>query len=159
MAGLKVVFAPRARALHHYDPSRNPDKLYLVERNRIAFLLTLYEARTLALLLPVLIVAELAMIGLATVQGWLPQKLRGFGWLFENRAWLRARRAQVQRARRRHDRDLASLLTAGLPSELAPRALARVANPLLAGYWWLVRRALDLGRVRTSGDPAETESV
>ncbi|GAB3936741.1 hypothetical protein GCM10027614_13740 [Micromonospora vulcania] len=43
---------PDAVVRHHYEFSRNTLKLYLVERNRLATLLTTYQTRTLLVLAP-----------------------------------------------------------------------------------------------------------
>ena len=53
--GLSVVFVPEAVVVHHYEFSRNPDKLYLLERNRAVFLLTLYENEPSSSSLPLLL--------------------------------------------------------------------------------------------------------
>ena len=43
--GLRVVNVPDAIALHRYEFSRNPNKFYLVERNRLMFVLHPVERR------------------------------------------------------------------------------------------------------------------
>jgi GT2 family glycosyltransferase len=141
--GWTVQYVPDAVALHAYEFHRNPLKMFLLERNRLFVLLTLYEARTLLLLLPALLGLELAVLGAAVAQGWWRQKVRGWWWLVEHRQELRARRAAVQRARTVPDGDLAGLLTARFqPGDLtgfrAPAPLTLVSTT----YWRLVRRLL-----------------
>ena len=43
-AGLRVVFVPDAVVVHRYEFGRNPEKMYLVERNRLIAMFTLLEA-------------------------------------------------------------------------------------------------------------------
>ncbi len=93
ISGKKVVYAPEAVVLHHYEPSRNREKSYLVERNRAVFVLTLYERRTLLLLLPLLLAVELGLLMVSAIQGWLPEKVRGIRWLLSHIRWLRERRS------------------------------------------------------------------
>lgn len=141
--GLRVVYDPRAVVVHRYEFSRNPRKFYLVERNRLLVLLTLWEARTLALLAPVLVALEIATLGLAAAGGWWREKLAGWGWLVRNRGWVRARRSQLQRERTVPDRDLAHLFAARIdPANFPLPSWLRPLDTLLAGYWALVRRWL-----------------
>ncbi|HEV7133368.1 MAG TPA: glycosyltransferase family 2 protein [Gaiellaceae bacterium] len=143
MSGRRVVYAPAADVYHDYDFERHGKKRYFMERNRIAFLGTCFSARTLVLLAPVLLVTELMMLLLAARQGWLRDKLAGWAWLFKNGRRLLSRRRETQRARTVRDRDLAWLLTAVVnPGNLKVPVLVRALNPLLVGYWVLVRRAL-----------------
>ena len=63
--GWDVVYVPDAVVLHHYEFGRNPAKFYLLERNRLAMVLSLYQARTLLLLAPVFLAFEVAMMAVA----------------------------------------------------------------------------------------------
>lgn len=141
--GWEVRYVPGAVVAHHYEFSRNPSKFYLLERNRLAMVLSLYQARTLLLLSPALLAFEVAMLAVSAVGGWLPLKLRGYRWLLAERRWLAAHRRAVQRARRRSDRELAGLLSARFdPSVLPLPRGAGLLNALMGGYWSLVRRLL-----------------
>lgn len=99
LAGRRVDFVPQAKARHYYEFGRNSGKWYLLERNRLVTLLTVYEARTLLRLLPVVLLVEAGVWWLALKQGWGGQKAAGYRWLWRNRAELRRRRAIVQRQR------------------------------------------------------------
>lgn len=139
--GLRVRYVPGAVSLHHYAFSRNPRKMYLLERNRLLFVLTTYGSRTLALLAPALLGFELAMGLVAAVQGWGREKADGWLWVLRHTGWVRARRARVQAARTVPDRDLVPLWA----SRFSPVAISLPAGTgflqsLLAGYWALVRR-------------------
>ncbi|MBA2388847.1 MAG: glycosyltransferase family 2 protein [Geodermatophilaceae bacterium] len=141
--GWQVRYVPTAVIAHHYEFSRNPLKFYLLERNRLAMLLTVYGGRLLVLLAPALLALELAMLAVALRQGWLRQKLRGYRWLVAHRGWLRRRRRAVQAARVIGDRELAALLTGHFDPVALPLPVgAGVLNVLMGGYWWLVRRLL-----------------
>jgi GT2 family glycosyltransferase len=140
---LRVVNVPQAVAVHRYEFSREPQKMFLSERNRLVFVLTALEARTLLLLAPAFVAVELATLASAVAGGWWRQKLDGWVWLLRNHNWVRRRRRQLQTERTVPDRELASLtatrLRAGnysLPGFLRP------LDAVLAAYWWLVRRLL-----------------
>jgi GT2 family glycosyltransferase len=142
MSGRRVVCCAAADVYHDYDFERHAKKRYFMERNRIAFLGTCFSARTLVLLAPLLIGMELVMLLLALRQGWLRDKLAGWVWLMRNGRLLFRRRRETQKLRRVGDRDLMRLLTAVVdPGMLSVPALVRMLNPLVVGYWMLVRRA------------------
>lgn len=136
--GLPVVFVPEAVVFHHYEFSRNPDKLYLLERNRLAFLATTFESGTLLALAPLLLLFEAAMLALATAEGWGAQKVDGWRWLLRNRHWLRERRCHLQSVRTVGDRELLGLFATRLGQSHLP--LPRWVRPfdaaLGAGFRW-----------------------
>lgn len=142
-AGLRVVYVPDAVVAHDYAFSRHPEKLYLLERNRLLLVLTLFERRTLLLLAPALAAFEAAVLLVAARQGWAREKLRGWAWLLGHGSVVRRRRAQVQRARVVGDAALADLLTARFSpgAESGFRVPASV-NALSRSYWALARRGL-----------------
>jgi GT2 family glycosyltransferase len=143
LAGLRVVIEPGADVYHDYDYGRNVAKHYLLERNRLVFVLSSYSPRLLLLLSPVLVSTELAMAALAAKEGWLRDKLRGWAWCARNARWLARQRRETQRLRRVPDRELAPLLSATLTPAMIPvPAAAKVANRLVEGYWRFARRAL-----------------
>jgi len=141
--GLTVRYVPDAVVEHHYEFSRNPQKMYLLERNRLLFVLTCYGGRTLVLLAPLLVAFELAMGLVAAAQGWGRLKVRGWRWVLGHLGWVSARRRAVQAARRVPDRELAHLWSVRFDAAAMP--LPRWAGPvqgLLAAALRLVRRAV-----------------
>ena len=142
-SGRSVRYVPGAVVVHHYEFSRNRLKMYLLERNRLLFVLTCYGGRTLALLAPLLLAFELAMVLVAVAQGWPGQKVRGWWWVLRHLRWVRARRRAVQSARRVSDRDLARLWTDRFSANAMP--LTAWLRPLQSGvavYARAVRRLL-----------------
>ncbi|MGH3747872.1 MAG: glycosyltransferase family 2 protein [Micromonosporaceae bacterium] len=138
--GARVVCVPNAVAVHRYEFSRNPLKLYLIERNRLMLLATLWSVRALVLLAPALLALEAAMLLLAVKQGWAREKVRGWAWLWRHRAALRRRRQVLAAELATPDRHWMAMLTPrleqagfGLPAGVG------LANLLMRGYWRLVR--------------------
>ncbi len=99
MLGLRTVRVPGSLVGHHYEFARNPEKLFMLERNRWALLACNYRRSTLALLLPVLIVVELGVLVTAIRDGWGRRKLGSWpaAWrlIRESAAW--HRRLQTER--------------------------------------------------------------
>ena len=143
LRGLRVVVNPAADVYHEYEFGRHATKHYLLERNRLVFVLSSYSPRLLLLLAPVLASTELAMLVLAVKEGWARDKLAGWGWLLRHAGWLRRHRRETQRLRRVRDRELAGYLSPVIaPGMIAVPSPVRAINPLVARYWKLVKKAL-----------------
>ena len=143
LRGLRVVVSPAADVLHAYEFGRNPGKHYLLERNRLVFVLSSFSPKLLLLLAPVLASVEVGMLALALKEGWARDKVRGWAWLVLNAGWLRRHRRETQGLRRVGDRELARFLTPEVAPAMIPvPAPVRAVNPLIARYWGLVKKAL-----------------
>jgi len=143
LRGLRVVVTPEADVYHEYEYGRNVQKQYLLERNRLVFVLSAYSGRLLAVLAPVLVAGELSMLALAAKEGWWRDKLAGWGWCARHARWLVGHRRETQRLRRVGDRELASLLTPVIdPAMIELPKPVEAANRLLEWYWSVARRAL-----------------
>lgn len=143
LAGYRVVVDPAADVFHDYEYTRNPRKSYYLERNRLVFLLSSYSLRQLLLLSPLLLATELGMVVIAAKERWLRDKVAGWGWLARNAGLVARRRRATQQLRRVRDRDLAEYMTATFSPGMVPvPALLRAANPVVAGYWKIVRKLL-----------------
>jgi hypothetical protein len=135
------VYVPEAVVVHRYEFSRLPEKFFQLERNRVFMVASCYEARTIALLLPLLVVLEVGFLVLSVREGWWRQKLRSWWWLMRNRSAVATRRAEVQRARSVPDRDLAHLFSDDLlPANIDVPAWWPTVNRPIRWYWFLVRR-------------------
>ncbi|MBK9433689.1 MAG: glycosyltransferase family 2 protein [Micrococcales bacterium] len=130
-----------ARAHHHYDFSRNPNKMELVERNRLITVTTTYSARTLAGMAPLLVAAELAVLARSRREGWLRQKVAGWRWLAGHRNYLRHRRNRIQGSRMRSDAELLSHLSVALdPPARFGMSVPAGWQKAIATYWAVVGR-------------------
>lgn len=87
LAGHSIVAVPKSVVDHAYHLTMYPEKLYLLERNRWALLLSHLRWTRLALLSPVLLGAEVAVWAMTLVRGrrFLGAKARSYGWLLQNR--------------------------------------------------------------------------
>ena len=144
---LRLVYAASVR--HHYEFSRNARKMYLVERNRLLFVLTTYESSTLALLALPLVAFDLALMLVAWRQGWAREKARGWVWLARHLPYVRARRRRVAAARIVGDDVLGALLATTFDAERLPLpAAGRPLEVLLQGWWRLGSKLLRRSAVR-----------
>ena len=134
--GMRLELVPEAVAWHHYEFGRNPRKMYLMERNRLIFVLTTYQRSTLLVLALPLLAFEGALMVMAWRQGWAREKARGWGWILTHRGYLARRRRQVQVCRILPDRALYPYLTTVFDARQVP--LPRYGRPLqrVLGVWW-----------------------
>ncbi|WP_027891369.1 glycosyltransferase family 2 protein [Calidithermus chliarophilus] len=101
LRGHPVYSANDAVITHYYRLGMSPRKFYHLERNRLLTLLKVYEGRTLRRIAPALLLTELATWAFALLKGWpyLRARWESYGWLWRNRAAVRAKRAAVQQSR------------------------------------------------------------
>lgn len=145
LAGYDVLLAPRAVMYHDYEFKRSISKFYYIERNRLINLLTHYRLRTLALIVPALLLFEPIVLLYALREGWLWKRLGVYGFLLRPQTWkyLRRKRREVQAIRRVPDRDIAAHLTGRIESRVIQSPiLSRVVNPLFDAYWRVVRNVI-----------------
>ena len=76
LAGHRAGIEPRALCDHDYEFAKGAHKWRYLERNRWATLIRTYPARLLLVLAPALLATELALLVVAALGGWLPEKLR-----------------------------------------------------------------------------------
>jgi GT2 family glycosyltransferase len=134
LAGGRVRYCPEAVVVHDYDFDKGTRKWLYLERNRAWALLSNLQPRTLALLAPVLLGTELAVVVRAAREGWLREKLRAWaGVLARLPALLRWRRT-VQAGRRVSDRRVLDRFVGGVETGLLDKQPPPWANAALERY-------------------------
>jgi GT2 family glycosyltransferase len=140
LAGWRVVFVPRARIEHDYVFEKGSRKWFEMEHNRIWTVLANYEARTLALLAPLLLAFELAIAVLALRDGWWPEKRRGWAAVVRERGELRRWRRHVQGLRACPDAVILARMTGRLDTPLVSAPGTGAAGAILDAYRRLLCR-------------------
>ncbi len=132
LAGYRNVLAPKSVVRHRYDFSRSITKWYWMERNRIAVVLKNYRLLTILILLPQLVIADLALFVFAVKGGWWKEKLRASLWFFKPAAWsflVRGRR-EIARIRKMPDRVILESMTPVVAyQEFEDPFITTVVNP------------------------------
>lgn len=97
LSGRRIVFTAESVVSHDYHLTMYPEKLYLLERNRWALLLSHLTASRLAMISLPILLSELMVWGLAALRGsrFLVAKWRSWRWVFRNRSAIRAWRLHV----------------------------------------------------------------
>ncbi len=135
-AGKAIRFEPRAVGIHHYQFTKNNTKWFLLERNRLISLSTLYDRRSLWLLMPVVVPVELGVLWSAWRGGWAREKIDSWRWILTNREYLRERRAFVANAKESKVAKWTDVFSSEMhiPSEFG-LSVPAPANWLLGMYW------------------------
>jgi GT2 family glycosyltransferase len=144
LLGGKLAVVPGARVDHDYGFLKGEDKWRLLERNRWATVLRTYPGPLFVLVLPALLVTELAVWVVAARGGWVGAKARAtVGVLRELPAILRERRA-IQASRRIGSSTFAASLTDTLSSPFFGRIGGLPGLQLaMRIYWRSVVRVLN----------------
>jgi hypothetical protein len=148
LAGSRSICVPSATAVHDWEPSFSAAKIHWLERNRILLPLRLYRARTLVLIAPALLLAELLVLGYAVLRGpsVVAAKLAAWRWIVGSSGRIAGSRRRVQRTRTITDRVLLGEMNGAfnvdeLPGRL-PGLVAGTVNPLFRLWFGLVRKAV-----------------
>jgi GT2 family glycosyltransferase len=147
LAGVRSLYVPTSRVYHRYSFRLGEWKTFHIEKNRHYMLLKLFERRTLLLLAPALLYAELLVWGYMLLKGrrFVYQKWLSYQWLWRHRAIIRANRTQVQQLRQVSDRELLERCVPQLHfHQMVQHKVASVLDalttPVLTGWSHLVLR-------------------
>ncbi|WP_432799396.1 glycosyltransferase family 2 protein [Poriferisphaera sp. WC338] len=145
LVGYENYYCPDTKIYHKYIANAPYKYYYYLERNRWLLMLSCYRWVTLLLLLPILIFMEFGQLIFSVMVGRLGDKLRGYAYFLlpKNARNCLVSRQFTQGRRKISDgvllRDAVSEIE--IPSG-SPWLLRRVASPIMAVYWKLVRRLI-----------------
>lgn len=105
MMGYKHFVSVNSIIWHKYSFSKNKNKWYQSEKNRLMMILKNYEKRTLIKLIPIIIFNELAVIVYSILNGWFVPKLKSYIFLFSNLDSIKLERVRIQKNRSIKDKD------------------------------------------------------
>jgi GT2 family glycosyltransferase len=141
--GYKCFYTPHAVIYHDYRLRFGPRKTFYQERNRYIMLLKLFDWRTLALLLPALLLAEAVTWGFTLLKDRRNARNKPAAYRAIIREWrvIMARRAETQLMRRVSDRDLLSGLSYMMEFEQTGRNLtSTLAHLIFDPLFWTMQR-------------------
>jgi len=108
LMGYDLYCVPRSIVWHKYHLTMYPEKLFLLERNRLAMVLTYLELGGLLLVSPLLLCTEAMLWGYCLLRGpaFLRAKAATYQWLAQHRVRLAEHRAHIRALRRRTDWEM-----------------------------------------------------
>lgn len=142
LAGFRCLLAPESVVYHKYEFSRSVKKFYWMERNRYRVALTHFRLRTLLLIWPMSLVVVAGLLVQSLRGGYFSQVMSAHLYFFNPAVWGRIwrRRRQVQRLRRRPDREVISRFVSQIKfQDLPETAMTRFGNTAMTAYWRVVR--------------------
>ena len=140
LLGLKMVVNPRAIIYHKYHFSRNKDKFYHSEKNRLYLLLKNYSLKTLIIILPAAVLVEIAQIFFALSQGWFVKKIKSYFEIFLMSQAIIRKRQVVQKNRAMDDSEIVKIMTGRLVvGGIKHPLLDNFLSPVVNLYWKLVK--------------------
>ena len=142
MAGWKVRFVPEATVLHDYEFDKGARKWVYLEHNRLWMVFSNYAPRTLVLMAPLLLAAEIGIALQARRDGWWREKAEAWRRLVRERHELAAWRRRVQRTRRVGDAELVARMRGEMHTPLVESPLLERYNPWLERYRGLLMRRI-----------------
>jgi N-acetylglucosaminyl-diphospho-decaprenol L-rhamnosyltransferase len=143
LAGGRLGVARDARADHDYEFDKGAAKWRYLERNRWATILRTYPAALLALVMPALIVTDLALWPVAIAGGWAEARWQALVDTLRALPRVLQERREIQATRTIGAREFARALTPDLDSAyLGAAARSGVLRALLRAYWRAVTALL-----------------
>lgn len=151
LLGYKITRAPLSVMYHKYKFESEEDrfkkkikdrkKIFYHERNRIVTILKNYEAKTLFLILPPLILTEVGVLFYSLKKGWFFEKLRTYYWIATNIEDILEKRKHVQKTRKILDKEIVKYFTDKMESEEAENniLLNYLLNPISSLYWRVIK--------------------
>ena len=105
LMGFEIYCVPKAVVFHKYIAKTEPGKLFLLEKNRQALLLSSLKPLTLVVCLPVFVVIELMIVIYSMTKGktYIRAKLAAFASLWPERKYIKQRRARYRQLRKLSD--------------------------------------------------------
>lgn len=142
LAGYKNVLSTESIVYHHYEFKRSIKKFFWMERNRWLVHLSNLRTGTIILLLPFLLLLEVALMFFGLKGGWLKEKVRVYKELLNPQMWhqLMKRRRHAASVRAVSDATIVSLFSPTIAHQETKQFLVdRVGNPILSFVWGIIK--------------------
>ena len=142
LRGYRLFLSPEAISYHSYEFSKNPMKMYYLDRNRIILILKHYKILTLILLFPAFVIMEIGETLFALQSGWWKDKIRSRLYFLNPNNLIRIYkdRQQIQKNRGVSDREILKIYRGDIHFEEIDNVLLKyVGNPLLKIYFILLK--------------------
>jgi GT2 family glycosyltransferase len=140
LGGWKLMATPKSVCYHHYNFNKGVLKFYRSEKNRLHILLKNLECKTLFLILPALVVVEMAQIIHAVIHGWFGLKIKSYFEVMGQFLRISRKRRKIRSFRKVSDKEISRLYQGTIAiSGMKNPLLDYILSPLLNGYWKIIR--------------------
>ena len=143
-AGYKNVLCTESITEHDYSFSRNPKKFEWMELYRHVVMLSYPRWRTLAVLMPILLIVDFGGWFLSLRGGWFGAKMRAEFALTspKNLKLILRMRRRAQRLRVIKDRDWLTLVTGRIEDQEQSSPLVEYGNAVIDRMWRVIRKII-----------------
>jgi GT2 family glycosyltransferase len=116
LMGYDLYCLPQSLIYHDYQLVLSSEKMFLLERNRLAMLFSCLKVSTLLIGFPFLVLSEMAIVIYNLLKGsaYLQAKLKAYLAVWRDRNSIRGRRERIQKLRRISDWELFGRLSKNL---------------------------------------------
>lgn len=140
MKGYNHYLSVKGTVWHKYSFSKNKNKMYHSEKNRLMMLFRNYELKTLLLLIPSILVTEIFMWGFFILHGWMSSKIRSYKYIFSHIDEIKKARSLTLQNKVRSDKELLKIFKYKLDFSEVDNILVRyVVNPAYFILYKLLR--------------------
>lgn len=148
IAGYRTLYVPDAVGYHHakaFVTERKPNA-FGQARNRWDMIMTMYEAKTILLILPALLLFEGITILTLIPKGQSNKYIKGILNVIENIKSIYAKRKKIQATRQVKDREILTSGPIHIPEAYLSRPLYKLGfkylNKIFQSYWLLIRNLI-----------------
>lgn len=135
MVDYKHIVSVKSKIWHKYSFSKNKDKWYHSEKNRLMMIYKNYENKTLLKLIPILIFNEIAMLVYSLFDGWFTQKIKSYSYLYKNKVNIKRKKKEIQLMRSIDDDRIVKTFESKLNFiEVKNVFIQYIVNPLFLFY-------------------------
>ena len=140
MLGYKHFLSVNGKIWHKYSFSKNKNKMYHSEKNRLMMIFENYERKTLFKLLPVIILNEFLMMFYSLFTGWFLLKIKSYIFIFKNRENIKKNRQKIQNTRIVDDKKIIKNFESKLNFQVMNNFIIKnVINPCYGLYFGLLK--------------------
>lgn len=142
LMGYRNAINPNAVIYHKYKFGGSGKRMYFTERNRLIIFHKNYKTATKILLIPMMIIMELALILFALKNKWLKYKIKSYLYFLNPKNWpyLKKTRKKIQSLRTIKDIDMIKKFTPIIDfQEINNPVLKYIGNPIMTLYYNLIK--------------------
>lgn len=132
LSGFNIKLIPSSVLWHKYSFSKNKNKLFYAERNRLVFLYKNFPLRYRILILPAFVINEILMLIYSLLTGWSMLKIKAYGSAISNIFKLTIKPQKLSKKNK-------FFIQAGIQFSELKSPVFIPYNVFLTGYWYLIK--------------------
>ena len=137
--GYKILVIPNALVWHKYEFSRNKNKMFYFERNRLLFLMKNYSPWMMLITFPAMLINEILMVIFSIMAGWTPLKIKSYFAVFALLPHVIKERKRINKKEKNYH-QLKTFINSDISfSEVKVPGL-KLYNFLTFCYWSLIKK-------------------